>query len=87
MHSKPLWAFFAVIYAYFRQAHDAKGEDIRGETTLLELRRQYHCAAYNLMIAFISRTQTELKYYTAFLFEEKENKVSLYGITKYFIQK
>ncbi|XP_052262779.1 DNA-dependent protein kinase catalytic subunit-like isoform X1 [Dreissena polymorpha] len=57
-----------------KQAHEAKGEDIREETTLLELRRQYHCAAYNLMIAFISRTQTELKFYTALLFEEKENK-------------
>lgn len=61
--------------SYFRQAHDAKSEDIRGESTLLELRRQYHCAAYNLMIAFISRTQTDLKYFTAFLFEEKEAKV------------
>lgn len=87
MHSKLLWAFFAVIYSYFRQAHEAKGEDIRGETTLLELRRRYHCAAYNLMIAFISRTQTELKYYTAFLFEEKENKVSVSGITENIIQK
>ncbi|XP_052761107.1 DNA-dependent protein kinase catalytic subunit-like isoform X2 [Mya arenaria] len=57
-----------------KQAHEAKGEDIRGETTLLELRRQYHCAAYNLMIAFISRTQTDLKFYTGFLFEEKEAK-------------
>ena len=47
---------------------------MRGETTLAELRRQYHCAAYNLMVAFISRTQTEVKFYTAFLFEEKENK-------------
>ena len=58
-----------------RLAHEAKSEDIRGETMLLELRRQYHCAAYNLMIAFISRTQSELKFYTSFLFEEKQSKV------------
>lgn len=58
-----------------RQAHEAKGEDIRGETTLLELRRQYHCAAYNLMVAVVSRTEIELKFYTDFLFEEKENNV------------
>ncbi|KAL4240201.1 hypothetical protein ACF0H5_000995 [Mactra antiquata] len=57
-----------------RIAHEAKSEDIRGETTLLPLRRQYHCAAYNLMVAFVSRTQTEMKFYTAFLFEEKEFK-------------
>jgi len=62
---------------HFRNAHEAKGEDIRGETSLLELRRQYHCAAYNLMVAFISRTQTDVKFYTGFLFEEKEAKVSI----------
>ena len=59
----------------WRLAHEAKSEDIRDETMLLELRRQYHCAAYNLMIAFISRTQSELKFYTSFLFEEKQSKV------------
>ena len=58
-----------------RLAHEAKSEDVRDEKTLLDLRRQYHCAAYNLMVAFISRTQSELKFYTSFLFEEKQSKV------------
>jgi len=29
------------------------------------------------MVAFISRTQTDVKFYTGFLFEEKEAKVSI----------
>ena len=37
-----------------RLAHEAKSEDIRDDKILLDLRRQYHCAAYNLMVAFIS---------------------------------
>ena len=39
-----------------RLAHEAKSEDVRDEKTLLDLRRQYHCAAYNLIVAFISLT-------------------------------
>lgn len=56
-------------------AHLAKSEDMRGESTLLELRRQYHCAAYNALIAVISCTQTEQKFYVGFLFSENEVKV------------
>lgn len=43
----------------------------------MELRRQYHCAAYNLLIAVLSSTQTDAKFYTAFLFKEDEAKVCL----------
>ncbi|XP_077979786.1 DNA-dependent protein kinase catalytic subunit-like [Glandiceps talaboti] len=53
-----------------RAAHASKGEDIRGETVLVELRRQYHCAAYNTLIAVISSTQNEIKFYNGFLFSE-----------------
>ena len=59
----------------WRTAHEAKGEDVRGETSCVELRRQYHCAAYNLLIAVLSSTQTDAKFYTAFLFKEDEAKV------------
>ncbi|XP_041364232.1 DNA-dependent protein kinase catalytic subunit-like [Gigantopelta aegis] len=57
-----------------KSAHEAKSEDIRGETTLLEERRQYHCSAYNLLIAVISCTQTDSKFYNGFLFSDKEAK-------------
>jgi DNA-dependent protein kinase catalytic subunit len=48
---------------------------VRGEGTCTELRRQYHCAAYNLLIAVLSSTQTDAKFFTAFLFKEDEAKV------------
>eukprot|EP00058_Branchiostoma_floridae_P019566 XP_002605056.1 hypothetical protein BRAFLDRAFT_85202 [Branchiostoma floridae] len=54
--------------------HAAKSEDLRGETGLLDLRREYHCAAYNALIAIISCTQTDMKFYTAFLFQENTAK-------------
>ncbi|KAK3580733.1 hypothetical protein CHS0354_005741 [Potamilus streckersoni] len=57
-----------------KAAHEAKGEDIRGENILLNLRRQYHCAAYNLLIAVISCTQTDSKFYTGLLFKDDEPK-------------
>jgi len=46
-----------------------------GETVLLELRRQYHCAAYNCTIALISCSFNETKFYQGFLFTEKPDKV------------
>eukprot|EP00106_Octopus_bimaculoides_P010915 XP_014778357.1 PREDICTED: DNA-dependent protein kinase catalytic subunit-like [Octopus bimaculoides] len=57
-----------------RIAHQTKKEDMRGETLYLELHRQVHCAAYNLLIAIISCTQTDLKFYNVFLFAENEEK-------------
>ena len=67
-------------YAYvllicFRAANAAKSEDIRGDDVNKELLRQYHCYAYNTLIAVISTTQTELKFYQAFLFNENLKKV------------
>lgn len=56
-------------------AHQAKQEDMRGETMLVELRRQYHCAAYNTAIAVISCVQTDMKFYQGFLFNENPTKV------------
>lgn len=46
-----------------------------GETQLLELRRLYHCAAYNCAIAAISCSFSEPKFYHGFLFSEKPEKV------------
>ena len=58
-----------------RCAHAAKSEDMRGETLQLELRRQYHCSAYNTLVALISCTQTDQKFYVGFLFTENAVKV------------
>ena len=49
---------------------------MRGETNDLALRRELHCAAYNALIAIISCTQTEEKFYHAFLFKDDPDKVS-----------
>jgi len=53
-----------------------------GETQLLELRRHYHCAAYNCAIAAISCSFNEPKFYYDFLFSEKPEKV-LTGLFNY----
>lgn len=50
---------------------------MRGETLLLDLRREYHCSAYNALMSVISCTQTELKFYNGFLFSENLTKVHL----------
>lgn len=60
-----------------RAAHGTKKENCRGETIASELRRQCHCAAYNALVAIISCTQTEVKFYTGFLFTENLQKASL----------
>ncbi|XP_061661173.1 DNA-dependent protein kinase catalytic subunit isoform X2 [Syngnathoides biaculeatus] len=49
-------------------------ENMAGETQLLELRRQYHCAAYNCAIAAISCSFSEPKFYCGFLFSDKPEK-------------
>ncbi|XP_067044034.1 DNA-dependent protein kinase catalytic subunit-like isoform X2 [Acropora muricata] len=60
--------------AITKAARSVVTEDMRGETLNLELRRQYHCFAYNCLVALISCTQTELKFFVAFLFSENPVK-------------
>ena len=60
---------------FHRAAQEAKSEDSRGELSVKDLRRQYHCHAYNLMVAIISCVQTELKFYKGFLFQDNIAKV------------
>lgn len=55
-------------------SHKIKSENMHGETLCLETYRQLHCAAYNLLISIISCTQTDQKFYSAFLFSENEAK-------------
>ncbi|XP_063779765.1 DNA-dependent protein kinase catalytic subunit [Pseudophryne corroboree] len=57
-----------------KSCHDAFTENMSGETKLLEKRRQYHCAAYNCAIAVVSCSQTDSRFYQAFLFSEKTEK-------------
>ncbi|XP_022778667.1 DNA-dependent protein kinase catalytic subunit-like isoform X5 [Stylophora pistillata] len=63
--------------AITKAARAASIEDMRGETVALELRRQFHCAAYNALVALICCTQTDLKFYVAFLFSENPIKGQL----------
>ncbi|KAF7660907.1 hypothetical protein LDENG_00272900 [Lucifuga dentata] len=60
--------------AIIKSCHEAFTENMAGENQLLELRRQYHCAAYNCAIAVISRSFSEPKFYQGFLFSEKPEK-------------
>uniref|UniRef100_A0A3Q2XVH6 DNA-dependent protein kinase catalytic subunit n=1 Tax=Hippocampus comes TaxID=109280 RepID=A0A3Q2XVH6_HIPCM len=52
-------------------------ENMAGETQLLELRRQYRCAAYNCAIAAVSCSFSEPKFYYGFLFSDKPEKNQL----------
>nr|XP_055063378.1 DNA-dependent protein kinase catalytic subunit [Misgurnus anguillicaudatus] len=60
-----------------KSCFEAFTENMSGETVLLELRRQYHCAAYNCTIALISCSFNETKFYQGFLFTEKPEKNQL----------
>uniref|UniRef100_A0A665X1D8 DNA-dependent protein kinase catalytic subunit n=1 Tax=Echeneis naucrates TaxID=173247 RepID=A0A665X1D8_ECHNA len=57
-----------------KSCFEAFTENMAGETQLLELRRQFHCAAYNCAIAVISCSFSEAKFYHGFLFSEKQEK-------------
>ncbi|KAL6490371.1 hypothetical protein MHYP_G00007160 [Metynnis hypsauchen] len=57
-----------------KSCFEAFTENMAGETALLELRRQFHCAAYNCAIALISCSFNETKFYQGFLFTEKPEK-------------
>lgn len=61
----------------FRSCFEAFTENMSGETQLLDLRRLYHCAAYNCAIAAISCSFSQPKFFTGFLFSEKPEKVGL----------
>uniref|UniRef100_A0A665X102 DNA-dependent protein kinase catalytic subunit n=1 Tax=Echeneis naucrates TaxID=173247 RepID=A0A665X102_ECHNA len=66
-----------------KSCFEAFTENMAGETQLLELRRQFHCAAYNCAIAVISCSFSEAKFYHGFLFSEKQEKVPLERKKKY----
>ncbi|XP_054478556.1 DNA-dependent protein kinase catalytic subunit [Anoplopoma fimbria] len=57
-----------------KSCFEAFTENMAGETQILELRRHYHCAAYNCAIAVISSSFNEPKFYNGFLFSEKPEK-------------
>ncbi|XP_012711305.2 DNA-dependent protein kinase catalytic subunit [Fundulus heteroclitus] len=57
-----------------KSCFEAFTENMAGETQLLEIRRSYHCAAYNCAIAVISCSFSEPRFYQGFLFSEKPEK-------------
>ncbi|KAI5104092.1 DNA-dependent protein kinase catalytic subunit [Silurus meridionalis] len=57
-----------------KSCFEAFTENMAGESALLELRRLYHCSAYNCAIAVISCSFNETKFYQGFLFTEKPEK-------------
>lgn len=65
----------ALILSLSRASHAAKCEDLHGDKTHYELRRQYHCAAYKALMAVIMCTQNKIQFYHGFIFKEDLNKV------------
>lgn len=63
-----------------RAGHMVKSEDLHGDKTLYELRRQYHCMAYNMLMAVITCTQSKMQFYTGFLFKEDLTKVVSFAL-------
>lgn len=64
-----------IIGALSKKAFYTHSERLSSENpTLIELFRKYQCAAYRALCALTSNTQTELRYYHKFLFEEKPNE-------------
>ena len=71
---KPAWVRSCIL-TLFRASHMAKSEDLHGNKTHYELRRQYHCAAYTTLMAVIMCTQNKMQFYHGFLFKEDTGKV------------
>ena len=77
-----IYFIHTILIISIRSCFEAFTEIMAGETQLLELRRHYHCAAYNCAIAVISCSFNEPKFYYGFLFSEKPEKV-LDSLNKY----
>lgn len=60
--------------ALIKSCFEAFTENMAGETQFLDLRRLYHCAAYNCAMGAISCSFSEAKFYQGFLFSEKPEK-------------
>ena len=70
-----------------RTAHATRSEYVLDDSpTVKALRRQCHCAAYNLLAAVISCTQSKMEFYNVFLFKEDASKVRGGGEHCYSIQ-
>ncbi len=63
--------------------------DVETRERYIGLQRKLHCAAYNCLVSLFIRTQTEIKFYQAFLFKDDDKKVfilfSLYYNNVYFL--
>ncbi|CAN7939151.1 unnamed protein product [Ixodes hexagonus] len=57
-----------------KHANAAKKETIRGDTAFADLWRKLRCAAYTVVVAVVSCTQTEPQFYDVFVFQEKPEK-------------
>ena len=69
------YCYVLFVCLFVRASHAAKSEDLHGDRTHYELRRQYHCAAYKALMAVIMCTQDKMQFYHGFLFKEDSSKV------------
>lgn len=64
-----------IISLFSKKAFYSHSERLSSDNPMLiELFRKYQCAAYRALCALTSNTQTELRFYQKFLFEEKPNE-------------
>lgn len=67
---------YSILSSLPRMAHATRSEYVLDDTpTIKALRRECHCAAYNLLAAVISCTQIKMDFYNVFLFKEDMSKV------------
>ncbi|KAM7297935.1 DNA-dependent protein kinase catalytic subunit [Ixodes scapularis] len=57
-----------------KHANSAKKEVVRRDVEFADLWRQLRCAAYRLVVAVVSCTQTESQFYDVFVFQERPEK-------------
>lgn len=66
---------FYELFFFFRMCLEFRRINFESEPVYKELHRKLNCASYNALIAVVSCTQNDLKFYNAFLFKENPMKV------------
>nr|XP_018666849.1 DNA-dependent protein kinase catalytic subunit isoform X1 [Ciona intestinalis] len=64
----------SLIKTFMLRVNRDRNENMKGEKVLLEERRQFHCGVYNALIAAVISTQSSIKWFKVFLFDENPSK-------------
>ncbi|XP_078482635.1 DNA-dependent protein kinase catalytic subunit [Ciona intestinalis] len=72
--SQPTQSGNSLIKTFMLRVNRDRNENMKGEKVLLEERRQFHCGVYNALIAAVISTQSSIKWFKVFLFDENPSK-------------